>query len=65
MQLHRLAAIFGGYNEVACLAFLAVMDLHPFPCPARDSGFADGWDTLRSMIVGWANTRRAAGGDRT
>jgi thiosulfate reductase cytochrome b subunit len=57
MQLHRLAAIFWGYNAARVwrvwhfwLMWLFIF----FVVPHVILVFADGWDTLRSMIVGWS-----------
>ena len=54
MQLHRLAAIFGGYNEARVWHFWLLWIYILFLVPHVILVFADGWDTLRSMIVGWA-----------
>jgi thiosulfate reductase cytochrome b subunit len=59
MELHWLAALFGGYNAARvwhfCLMWIYVL----FVVPHVILVFADGWDTLRSMIVGWsARTER-------
>jgi hypothetical protein len=36
------------------MAFLAPVALHFLSCAPLILVFADGWDTLRSMIVGWS-----------
>jgi thiosulfate reductase cytochrome b subunit len=58
-QLYWLAALFGGYDTARVLHF-ALMCAYPlFLIPHLVLVFADGWDTLRSMIVGWsARVRR-------
>lgn len=54
MQLYWLAAIFGGYNAARMWHFWLMWLFILFVVPHVILVFADGWDTLRSMIVGWS-----------
>jgi thiosulfate reductase cytochrome b subunit len=54
MQLHWLAALFGGYNAARVWHFWLMWVYIQFVVPHVILVFADGWDTLRSMIVGWS-----------
>jgi thiosulfate reductase cytochrome b subunit len=54
MQLHRLAALFGGYNTARVWHFWLMWVYILFVVPHVILVFADGWDTLGSMIVGWS-----------
>jgi thiosulfate reductase cytochrome b subunit len=54
MQLHWLAAIFGGYDAARTWHFWLMWLFILFVVPHVILVFADGWDTLRSMIVGWS-----------
>jgi thiosulfate reductase cytochrome b subunit len=54
MQLHWLAALFGGYNAARVWHFWLMWIYILFVVPHVFLVFADGWDTLRSMIVGWS-----------
>jgi thiosulfate reductase cytochrome b subunit len=54
MQLHWLAAIFGGYNAARVWHFWLMWIYILFLVPHLILVLADGWDTLRSMIVGWS-----------
>jgi thiosulfate reductase cytochrome b subunit len=58
MQLQWLAAIFGGYNAARIWHFWLVWLFILFLVPHVILAFADGWDTLRSMIVGWSERIR-------
>ena len=58
MQLHWLAELFGGYNAARVWHFWLMWVYFLFVVPHVILVFADGWDTLRSMIVGWS-TRAA------
>src|SRR6266436_3401422 len=58
MQLHWLAGLFGGYNAARVWHFWLMWVYFLFVVPHVILVFADGWDTLRSMIVGWS-TRAA------
>jgi thiosulfate reductase cytochrome b subunit len=54
MQLYWLAAIFGGYDLARVWHFLLMWVFILFFVPHVILVFSDGWDTLRSMIVGWS-----------
>ncbi|MGA8872211.1 MAG: cytochrome b/b6 domain-containing protein [Candidatus Acidiferrales bacterium] len=54
MQLHWLAAIFGGYDAARMWHFWLMWLFILFVVPHVILVFADGWDTLRSMIAGWS-----------
>ena len=54
MQLHWLSALFGGYNSARVWHFWLMWIYILFIVPHVILVFADGWDTLRSMIVGWS-----------
>ena len=54
VQLHWLAALFGGFNAARVWHFWLMWVFFFFLVPHLTLVFADGWDTLRSMIVGWS-----------
>jgi thiosulfate reductase cytochrome b subunit len=54
MQLHWLAALFGGYNAARAWHFWLMWIFILFVVPHVILVFADPWDTLRSMIIGWS-----------
>jgi thiosulfate reductase cytochrome b subunit len=54
MQLHWLAAIFGGYDAARVWHFWLMWFFIIFTVPHLILVFADGWDTIRSMITGWS-----------
>jgi thiosulfate reductase cytochrome b subunit len=54
MQLYWLAAIFGGYDKARVWHFWLMWLFVLFVIPHVVLVLADGWDTLRSMIVGWS-----------
>ena len=54
MQLHWLTAIFGGYDKARIWHFWLMCFFISFVVPHVALVLADGWDTLRSMIVGWS-----------
>jgi thiosulfate reductase cytochrome b subunit len=54
MQLHWLTAIFGGYDKARAWHFWLMWLFILFVVPHVILVLADGWDTLRSMIVGWS-----------
>jgi thiosulfate reductase cytochrome b subunit len=56
MQLYWLTAIFGGYDRARIWHFWLMWFFVLFVVPHVILVFADGWDTLRSMIVGWSTT---------
>ena len=49
-----LAALFGEYNAARVWHFWLMWVYILFVVPHVILVFADGWDTLRSMIVGWS-----------
>jgi thiosulfate reductase cytochrome b subunit len=57
MQLYWLTAIVGGYDRARIWHFWLMWVFILFAVPHVILVLADGWDTLRSMIVGWS--RRA------
>jgi thiosulfate reductase cytochrome b subunit len=54
MQLHWLAAFFGGFDVARVWHFWLMWLFIFFVVPHVILVFIDGWDTLRSMIVGWS-----------
>ena len=54
MQFHWLAALFAGYNGARAWHFWLMWLYILFVVPHVILVFVDGWDTLRSMIVGWS-----------
>src|SRR5260221_10661972 len=54
MQFHWLAALIGGDNAARLLHFWLRGVFILFVWPLVILVFADGWDTLRSVIVGWS-----------
>ena len=54
MQLHLLAALFGGYDAARVWHFWLMWLFVSFVVPHVILVLADGWDTLRSMITGWS-----------
>ena len=54
MQLYWLAWIFGGYDKARVWHFWLMWFFVLFVVPHVILVLADGWDTLRSMIVGWS-----------
>jgi len=54
MQLHWLAALFGGFDAARVWHFWLMCLFMFFVVPHVILVFADGLDTLRSMIVGWS-----------
>jgi thiosulfate reductase cytochrome b subunit len=54
MQLHWLAALFGGYNAARVWHFWLMWVFIFFALLHVILVLADGWDALRSMIVGWS-----------
>ena len=54
MQLHWLAAIFGGYDPERVWHFWLMWLFILFFMPHVILVFSDGWDTLRSMITGYS-----------
>ena len=54
MQLYWLTWIFGGYDKARIWHFWLMWVFILFVVPHVILVLADGWDTLRSMIVGWS-----------
>ena len=54
MQLHWLAALFGGFGTARVWHFWLMWVFILFVVPHVILVLADGWDTLRAMIVGWS-----------
>jgi thiosulfate reductase cytochrome b subunit len=54
-QLSWLAALFGGYDWARVWHFWLMWIFAAFVIPHVVLVFADGWDTFRSMIVGWSD----------
>lgn len=54
MQLYWLAAALGGYNAARVWHFCLMCFFIFFLVPHIVLVLADGWDTTRSMIVGWS-----------
>jgi thiosulfate reductase cytochrome b subunit len=54
MQLDWLAALFGGFDAARVWHFWLMWLFVFFVVPHVILVFADGWDTLPSMIVGWS-----------
>jgi thiosulfate reductase cytochrome b subunit len=54
MQLHWLAAVFGGFDAARVWHFWLMWLFILFVVPHVILVFADGWDTLRGMITGWS-----------
>jgi len=54
VQLYWLTWIFGGYDKARVWHFWLMWIFILFVVPHVTLVLADGWDTLRSMIVGWS-----------
>jgi thiosulfate reductase cytochrome b subunit len=54
MQFQSLAAILGGFDAARIWHFWLMWIFILFVIPHVILVFADGWDTLRSMIAGWS-----------
>jgi thiosulfate reductase cytochrome b subunit len=63
MQLHWLAAIFGGFDRARVWHFWLMWLFSVFVVPHVILVFFDGWDTLRSMITGWSTKADQLGVD--
>jgi thiosulfate reductase cytochrome b subunit len=63
MQFQSLAAVFGGFDAARVGHFWLMWIFILFVIPHLILVFADGWDTLRGMIVGWS--ARVAGPEFT
>lgn len=53
-QLSWLTAIFGGFDNARVWHFWLMVFFMTFVIPHVVLVIADGWDTVRSMITGWA-----------
>jgi thiosulfate reductase cytochrome b subunit len=60
MQMQWLATMFGGYDAARVWHFWLMWVFVLFVVPHVVLVFADGWDTVRSMLVGWSE--RTGGG---
>lgn len=60
MQLHWLAAIFGGYDTARIWHFWLIWFFIVFAIPHIILVIADGWDTMRSMVTGWSTKTAGA-----
>src|SRR5262249_54054575 len=58
-QLKWLEPLFLTYHPPPLVHFWVMVCLAAFVVPPVFSAFADGWDTIRSMIVGWSERIRA------
>ena len=54
MQLHWLAALFGGFDSARVWHFWLMWLFSLFVVPHVILVLADGWGTLRAMIIGWS-----------
>jgi len=54
VQLPWLERLFVNYNGARLVHFLCMLGLGGFVIPHVILAIADGWDTLRSMVVGWS-----------
>jgi len=61
MQLHWLAALFGGFDAARVWHFWLMWLFILFVVPHVILVFADGWDTLRGMITGWSTKAGRSG----
>lgn len=62
-QLGWLERLFGGYDRARLWHFLLLVLFAGFVIPHVVLVAADGWDTFRSMVVGWSARRRGEGSD--
>ena len=62
-QLGWLERLFGGYDRARLWHFLLLWLFVGFVIPHVVLVIADGWDTFRSMIVGWSARVREEGDD--
>ena len=61
MQFSWLAAIFGGFESARVWHFWLMWIFVLFVIPHVILVFAEGWDTLRSMITGWSRIVQSGG----
>ena len=62
-QLGWLERLFGGYDRARLWHFLLLVLFVGFVIPHVVLVVADGWDTFRSMVVGWSARLRKEGDD--
>ena len=62
VQLPWLERLFVNYNGARIVHFWVMVAFAAFVIPHVVLVFADGWDTFRSMIVGWSERRGAGHG---
>ncbi|HET9792951.1 MAG TPA: cytochrome b/b6 domain-containing protein [Thermoanaerobaculia bacterium] len=62
-QLGWLERLFGGYDRARIWHLLLLVLFVGFVIPHVVLVIADGWDTLRSMVVGWSARLRGEEGD--
>ena len=60
-QLGWLERLFGTYDNARIVHFVCMLVLGGFVIPHVILVIADGWDTFRSMVVGWS--KRVRGGE--
>jgi thiosulfate reductase cytochrome b subunit len=61
MQLSWLAALLGGFDRARVWHFFLMCFFIAFVVPHVILVFADGWDTVRSMITGWSRRSERGG----
>jgi thiosulfate reductase cytochrome b subunit len=64
VQLGWLERLFGSYDNARVVHFLCMIGLAGFVVPHVLLVIADGWDTFRSMIVGWSKRVKESGHGR-
>jgi thiosulfate reductase cytochrome b subunit len=64
VQLGWLERLFGSYDNARIVHFVCMLALGGFVVPHVALAIADGWDTLRSMVVGWSKRVRGSGHGR-
>ena len=57
VQLGWLERMFVSYDGARVVHFACMLVLGSFVVPHVVLAIADGWDTLRSMVVGWSMRR--------
>ncbi|HLN59470.1 MAG TPA: cytochrome b/b6 domain-containing protein [Thermoanaerobaculia bacterium] len=62
VQLHWLERMFVNYNGARIVHFWVMVALATFVIPHVILVIADGWDTFRSMVVGWSERRGGSHG---
>ena len=63
-QLGWLEMLFGNYDNARIVHFVCMIALGGFLVPHVILAIADGWDTVRSMIVGWSMRVKEGGHGR-